>query len=273
MINRISTYFPFAKATYKSDYFAYKSRFFLWSMANAVSFLAQLFLGKAVYANSAAEVINGYSLDEMVMYLGMAKMVECMSFASVESNVSEGIRDGRIVNNLIKPINYRTELLFRAIGQVMGSISLFLPVYMLIFGLFAYTNEIAVPCQTYGIVIGFVYLVLSFMMNYYISLIASCLVFRTVRSSGIYQLKKTLINFMSGSFLPIVFYPRFLQHAIKYLPFVYLRYYPSVVLQGKLSLKESLYKLCIGFLWMLILGAVSTNLWKRMTKKLVVFGG
>ncbi len=273
MINMISVYIPFAKATIKSEYFAYKSRFFLWSIANTVSFLAQFFLWEAIYSNSTTPVLRGYSFEEMVSYIGVSKIVECMSFASVEGNVSNAIRDGRIINSLVKPINYRVELLFRALGQVLGSIILFLPIYLCVFGLFAYSNGLKLKFYFLNIVMGFAFLLVAFAMNYYISLIFSSFIFKTVKSTGVYQLKKTIISFFAGALFPIAFYPRFLQNVIKYLPFKYLRYYPSIVIQGKINLNDLYSALGIGLVWIIILAFISSMLWNRMIKKLIVFGG
>lgn len=273
MMHTVTTYLPFTKATFKSEYFAYKSRFFLWAVANAVSFLAQLFLWKAIYASADTEILNGYSFAEMVLYLGVSKIVECMSFASVEGNVSKGIRDGRIANSLIKPISYRVELLFRSFGQILGSVCLFLPLYLCIFVIFICKNHVEVNVRLSGLVIGCCYLVLAFMLNYYISLIFSCVIFKTVKSSGIYQLKKTLLSFLSGSLFPIAFYPKFLQRTMQYLPFTYLRYYPNIVLQGKMTGADSIQLLGIGVLWLVVLAFLSTKLWDRMLKNIMVFGG
>ena len=165
MLRVLSVYFPFTKATLKSEYFAYKSRFFLWALANCVSFLAQLFLWKAIYENSASLVINGYSFCEMVEYLGIAKIVECISFASIERKVSKGIRDGEIANSLIKPINYRTELLFCSFGQVIGSSCLFLPVYLISFAVFCLSNGVNVYISFKNVIFSIIYISMAFISH------------------------------------------------------------------------------------------------------------
>lgn len=273
MIRTIRTYFPFAKATVKSEYFAYRSRFLLWAIANCVSFVAQLFLWKAIYENSPDAIIKGYSFSEMILYLGISKIVECMSFASIENKVSKGVRDGEIANSLIKPIKYKTELLFRSLGQIVGSTCLFLPMYLLTFFLFSKLNGVTFELKLGNVLIAIVFLALAFMLNYYISLISSAVIFRTVKHSGIYQLKKTLVSFLAGALFPIAFYPTVLQKAVNFMPFIYLRYYPTIVMQGKVTAIESLQILVIGVLWVVVLGVVASALWKKMIKKLMVFGG
>ncbi len=273
MIRVFRTYYPFAKATVKSEYFAYKSRFLLWATANSVNFLAQLFLWKAIYDNSADSIIKGYSYSEMVVYLGISKIVECMSFASIEKKVSKGIRDGEIVNSLIKPINYKTELLFSSLGQIFGSTCLFLPIYLFTLFLFGKFNGVKVGVNAGNLLVSFLFLAIAFMLNYYISLISSAIIIKTIKHSGIYQLKKTLVSFFAGALFPISFYPDFLQTAINYMPFVYLRFYPTIVMQGKISVRESLMTLSVGFFWVIVLGVIASALWKRTIKKIMVFGG
>lgn len=273
MISFIKTYIPFTKAVIKSEYFAYKSRFMLWALASTVSFVAQLLLWKAIFNNSTEKVINGYSFAEMILYIGISKCVECASFATVEAQVANGIKQGSLVNSLIKPISFKTELLFRAIGQIGGSCFLFLPIYGLAFGIFVKKNNIDTNFLTLNVALGFFYCILAFMLNYYISLIFSCIVFKTFKYRGIYQLKKTMVAFFSGALFPVSFYPAFFRKLIMFFPFVYLRYYPIVIFQGRLSLTEMKTKFIVGIGWLLILSIISNILWRKSIKNLVVFGG
>lgn len=274
MINLWSIYFPFAKGTLKSDYLAYKSRFMLWAIANGVSFMAQLFLWKAIYSNSKESMIGGYSFSELITYLGFARIAECVSYSSLESSVANGIKDGRIVNSFIKPISFRMELLFRSIGQVAGSLCLFIPVYMMIFFVFSKMNGITIGHVSLGnFFLGTIFLLLAFFLNYFISLLSSCIIFKTIKYMGIYQVKKTLIGLLSGAFFPITFYPVFIKKVMRYLPFVYLRYYPCSVLQGTTDRSEMMTGLCIAVLWIFILYFISSYFWKKAKNELVIFGG
>lgn len=273
MIQIFRTYSPFAKTTLKSDYFAYRSRFLLWAFANCVSFLAQLLLWKAVYNNSTESIIKGYSFNEMISYIGISKIVECMSFASIEKKVSNGIRDGDIANSLIKPINYKIELLFNSIGQIIGSTCLFFPLYLLVYYIFCITNHVIINFELSNVLLFPLFILIAFMLNYYISLISSAVIIKSIKHSGVYLLKKTIVSFLAGSLFPTSFYPVFLRKMISYMPFVYLRFYPTIVLQGKISIRDSFVVLTGGFFWVLVTGVLASILWNKMIRMIESFGG
>lgn len=273
MLAYLKAYIQFTKATARSEYFAYKSRFLLWAFSNAISFIAQLFLWKAVYANTSVEMINGYSVNDMMYYLCVSRIVECFSFVSVEAYVAKGIKDGQIAIDLIRPVNYKCELLFRALGQIIGSVVLFLPVYLILFAFFTVFNRFKVLVDPSTVVLGVILTVLAFLLNFVISLLVSCLIFKTTKHTGVYMMKKTAIAFLSGAMLPISFYPDIVQKVIRYAPFAYLRYYPISAFLGK---TDGIYMYDVfirGLLWLVFLIICLRIIWARSIKKMLVFGG
>lgn len=273
MFNFFSIYFRFTVATLKSDYFLNKYRFLVWSFSNSLSFLVQLILWSAVYSNSTQIEIHGYTHNDMVLYLGISRLIECITFSSLESHVSNAIRDGKIANSLIKPIDFRLELLFRSFGQILGSCVLFLPFYLFVFIYFFDFHIIFHSIPPVFLLFSFIYLIYAFAINFFISLIFSCAIFITIKYVGIYQLKKTLVGLFSGALFPISFYPKSVYILIRVLPFSYLRYYPSLALQCKGTIQEHLIRLLIGLFWSVFLFFISNRIWHKSVSNLIIFGG
>lgn len=271
MINSFKSYFPFCKAVIKQEYFAYKYKFLIWSVSNTISLLLQIMLWIAVYRNADDSIINGYALPQMLQYVILSKIIESVTYASVESKVSDDYRSGNIAVNICRPINYENELLFRSIGECIGSTILFLPVYIFVYMATQHFFRGASIAWS-NILVSIVLSASAFFMNYLISMIFSIFVFRTVLYSGVTEFKKVVLKILSCSFFPLEFYPEMLQKILNKLPFGYLRYYPIACLQGKLGgrMADILLQNCV---WLIVLAFISKLLWKKAYSTMTNYGG
>lgn len=267
----LRTYTPFSKYIIKQNYFAYKSRFLLWTISNIVLILAQIFLYIALFSNSNTLEINGYTKNEMIQYIIYSKIIESFSFVSVEQQLGNDIRDGSIVNSLIKPINYKIELLFRSIGGAVGSTLLFSPFYFIILLIFNY--EFIFSIKFVNILIFILFVIIAFILNFFISMIFASIIFNTIKYNGIYEVKKTIIKLFSGALFPLSFYPPILQTLLKYLPFTYLRYIPVCIIQGKFDFQTLPLQFLIALFWIFVLYLASFFSFKLQIKKISIFGG
>lgn len=269
----VKTYFVFSLAEFKSKYMAYKTRFLLWVFTNAISVLAQLFLWVAIFNSASTGIINGMTKLQMINYVVVSKIVESMTFASVESQVSNDYADGRIAMSLVKPIQYRSELLFRSFGSVAGSITLFLPIYLVIF-IFANINNIFSMSFSMINLICFLFsIIIAFFINYYISIIFSSFIFKTIKSSGLYEVKKSIIKLLSGALFPLAFYPQIISSILKYMPFIYMRFIPVSIIQGAYTYPELVQIIIIGLGWLTVLFTLSRLIWARCLKFVSIYGG
>ncbi|MBC6356703.1 hypothetical protein ERK19_04975 [Lactobacillus helsingborgensis] len=266
-----SIYITFSKAELKQNYLAYKSRFFLWIGSNSVTLIIQIILWMAIFDSSPSETINGYTKAGMIDYNVISKITESFTFVSFESKVSEDIDNGSIVMDLMRPIDYTKELLFRSFGEVLGSILMFSPIYILIGFI---VNDFHLHFSNILSIFMYLFFILiAFLMNFFLCLLFSSFIFKTIKSRGVYALKTTLIGLLSGALIPMDMYPRFIRSFLSYSPLIYLRYVPISVITGKINFYQSLIYLFIGIPWTIILYFISKALWKRQIVSLTIFGG
>ncbi|WP_282805570.1 ABC transporter permease [Lactobacillus isalae] len=269
-MSSIKSYYFFSLAELKQNYLAYKSRFMLWVFANTIVLLVQLFLWLAIYNNASTATINGFSKMEILNYCIISKIIEAFTYVSFEAKVAKDLDNGNITMNLIKPINYRVELFFRAFGSILGSIVLFVPVYVLIWLI---VNKFKVYFCGLQSLLFFISLINAFLLNYFICLICSSFLIKTIKSKGIYFLKLTIINFLSGAFFPLAFLPFKVHQIINFLPFIQLRSVPIEIFMRRIIGKEIFINFFISIFWIFIFYQLSSYLWNRQLKKLESFGG
>ncbi|MBU1092983.1 MAG: ABC-2 family transporter protein [Firmicutes bacterium] len=272
--DKVRIYIPFTIATFKQQFLAYRSRLIIWMIANFITVLFQVYLWISIYSNYEGTSINGYTLVNMINYIIVSKVIESLTFINIEPIISRDVNEGRIATSLIKPISYKTELLFRSLGNILGSLLLFIPIYAAMFIIFNWHSLSEIKLNLGIVLLSLTFIIISFVVNYLIALIFSSVIFKTIRHRGIYEIKKTIILLMSGALFPIEFYPSFLSKILKYTPFIYLRYIPvSFIINYSLSMKEIIEYVLFGAFWMAFLFFIASIVWNKMFKRIIVYGG
>jgi ABC-type uncharacterized transport system, permease component len=79
-------------------------------------------------------------------------------------------------------------------------------------------------------------IIFAFLMNFYINYCIGMTAFWLVQSSGIRMVYQVIAEILSGSLIPLVFFPKVLQKMLFFLPFQYTTYVPASVVMGKYTL-------------------------------------
>ena len=87
------------------------------------------------------------------------------------------------------------------------------------------------------------------------------------------SLKETLISFLSGTLLPIAFFPKGLREAVSGMPFAGMSQNPILILMMKYDLAESLRCVALSAAWIVALELFAKGLFSRAIRKVTVQGG
>jgi len=87
------------------------------------------------------------------------------------------------------------------------------------------------------------------------------------------QVKKHLIRLLSGSIIPIWFFPQGLRSVLELLPFAYLYQLPLDFFIGHYDTQSAVRGLAVQSFWLIFLWLVFLFLQKRVTRRLLVQGG
>ena len=191
--------------------------------------------------------------------------------------INRDIRQGRIGNFLIKPISYRGKFIASNIGAFL--------VVSLVFGIPLYATGL-------GVLIGIGYLpvasIWDFIAHFLLFLIASvlaCLLhgaisyifgilcFYTTAAWGLNALKTTVIAFLSGTLLPIAFFPNIFREIVSYMPFAGMSQNPILILMMKYDYLECGKVILISFGWWVLLELIGKLLFNHAIKIVTVQGG
>ena len=97
--------------------------------------------------------------------------------------------------------------------------------------------------------------------------------FTAISMDALFQVKKHLIRLLSGSIIPIWFFPDWLADILNLLPFVYIYQLPLDIYIGSASELDISRRMMIQLVWFILLAGIFLLLSKKSLKKVMVQGG
>lgn len=266
-------YLPFSKAQMQ-EFVNYRAHAVVWVLMEFMFLVLQYFIWKAIYDNSPNDVINGYSFIGMITYVLLVRVVSSLTFVMPSGYISDDIRSGAIAMNLIKPINYRTQLFFKSLGDIVNSIVFFvipITITLVIVALFVDLEM----TFTLPVILAFILSILfAFTIRFFIGYIFGLIIFLTINSFGIFQLRRAIEGIFSGVIIPLHFFPEWLYQIALFLPFMQGLYVPIRIIMGNYETHlDILYALLFQAMWIVILYVLAVFFWKKVVHRLVVLGG
>lgn len=217
-----------AFVTYK-EWSAYRTHSMVSIFVGPVYFIVQYFIWTAVYGGNAS--LNGLSLDSMIRYFGASALIGYLTMDFADWNLSMLIRTGKFLTFTLRPINHRFFALSQKAGhRVLGFFFEFIPclaIFTLIIGIDM------TPANYLWVILS---VALAFLMNFYVNYSLGMLSFWFVQSGGVRAVFQLVSGIFSGSLIPLIFFPDWLQKVQFFLPFQYTSYLPTMVFLGEYSL-------------------------------------
>lgn len=273
-------YKPFFRAG-AIDLLAYKFNLFTWLIVSILEVACIVFLWFGVYQssiNGMDTIINGFSFKEMICYVVMINIYNFVSFDGTTLwTIDDEIRNGTIAMSFVKPISYRTRFIATTLGSVcMKILMLGLPLFTISYLIFNLVGFITIA--SFG---SFLLYLLLFLISQFIAILLTdtfnyifgVLCFYTTSSWGLNQLKEVILQFLSGSLIPLTFFPGVFKIIATYLPFAGIAQNPILILLMKLSYLDAIKFIGISILWLILLELFARWLFYTASKKVTIQGG
>ena len=280
LFRKLKKYIPFFKAG-SINAMAYKFNTFSWFIISLIQFFAVIFLWIAIYKNSENginSVINGFTFKEIIVYMLFTQIFNFSTFDSqTVETIDDEIHDGTIALSFIKPISYRLRLLATHYGiNTFTIVVLGLPCLVIayvVFFVIGYIPHYNVFQLIHHIFFFILSQILACTIFDTVNYICGILCFYTTAGWGLNQTKEVVVSFLSGSMLPLAFFPGAFGKVIKALPFAGLTQDPVMILLGKFSLQQEFLLVVKNIFWLVILELIGRILFIHASKKLTVQGG
>lgn len=214
-----------ALVTYK-EWSAYRTHSMVSIFVGPVYFIVQYFIWTSVYSGQDKTLYN-MDLSQILTYFGASTLIGYLTMDFADWNLQMLVRTGKFITFNLRPIHHRFFALSQKIGhRILGFIFEFLPCLLI----FQFVFKINMIPKYPGWTI--LSIILSFLMNFYVNYCIGMTAFWLTQASGIKNVFNILTSLLSGSVLPLVFFPEILQKILFFLPFQYISYVPARVFIG-----------------------------------------
>lgn len=247
---------------------AYKFDVYGNIIMQTIIMIATAFFWKALFKN--AESMGGVSVDTMLTYTVISSMISVVLITNVEWRITESVQTGAIAIDLMRPVNIFEVFFAENLGSVTA---LFFQNLLPIFIIGSLFIKLPVPRSAYEFMLFLISLVLAFFINWYLSVIFGMFSFKVIEMSALIQVKKHLVRLLSGSMIPLWFFPNWLRSVLEILPFPYIYQLPLSIYVGHYTSESLVRGLLIQILWVMALFIIETRLEKQAIKHVMVQGG
>ena len=259
-------YWELAKSQIKVD-IAYISLHWTSMCSGILKVFLLFYFWKAVYANRST--INEMNFSTMITYVIIALMLE--SYVSgVGNNLSRGIKNGEIANELLKPYHYLDKLVSLDIGfKISNLIRISFPMFLIS----VLVLRVELPGSPVSLFLFLISALFGVLIGTQLDLLIGILAFWTTNTWGIKILRDSIIKFFSGALVPLTLFPQWFQIIGDYLPFKHMIFIPVSIYVGQFNTHESINCLLFQFLWLILLFSIVRIVWMLSIRKITIFGG
>ncbi len=247
---------------------AYKFDVFANIILQCIVMFAASFFWRALYEGK--EYVQGVKMEDMLTYTVISSLMAIFFTTCVEDRVIDSIIDGIVATDMMKPINLYGMYFAEDFGNV---ISLMFQNGLPIFLIACVFIKIPNPPNALCFFAFLISLILGFLINWMFAAIFSMWAFSAISMKPMVHLKRHIVRLLSGSIVPMWFFPEWMQSILNVLPFKYMYQLPLSIYIGKISIGEVGKELLIQTCWIFILIIIFVFLEKKMTKKVMIQGG
>ncbi|MBD5524665.1 MAG: hypothetical protein HDR04_09635 [Lachnospiraceae bacterium] len=240
-------------------------------LIDVISALLTCFIQTSLWqALLTGNYMSGLSFEVMVPYVIITYFSAALTHINIAVVIENSIRDGSILYNLIRPVNYRRYLLSGMVGENTFKACINT---LIIFIASIFVYGIYVP-KSFLCVLGFVIsLSLGVMLMFEITYVCGLSAFWLQRTWFIDWFLEAFVIFFGGSAVPLWFYPEILQKVSIILPFRYVSYEAINIYLGHYNMEVCITKILISILWIIVLRTAGTVMWKYAQKRVEINGG
>lgn len=248
--------------------FNYKYEFFIGLISKIILLFASAFFWKAAY--NGLDTISMVDERQMLIYTVISIIMNGVFSVTIEGNIRSRVRMGNVAVDFIKPVNIFAMYFSEDVGLMVTSIiQSAVPVFIcsLLFIVAPF------PSSALNLLLFLISSAVSFMILWLISAVFGLLYFWFIDLGPLGGIKNYLIQILSGSFIPIWFFPKGLQTFLKYLPFTYIYQHPIGIYIGRTPLNEAVSGIVIQVIWAAAFLLLFDRMRKNIEGNILVQGG
>ena len=230
--------------------------------------ITSAYFWKALYKGRS--MAGGVDADSMLTYIIVSSLLSVLLITNVERRIENSVIRGTIAVDMMKPVNIFGVYFAEDIGNIAALVFQNMLPILLIGSILIKVPSMA---DIHDLPLFILAVFVSFLINWLIAALFGMIAFSAVNIDALIQVKKHLLRLLSGSIIPIWFFPSGVSKVLGALPFVYIYQLPLSIYIGRGDRAEQLSQMRIQLLWLLILSGLFLFVQHRAERKVMVQGG
>lgn len=248
---------------------AYRFEVFASVGTNIVILLASVYLWKAAYAGGAG-ANQAVTLQDMTTYTILSIVLGSVFVCDVQNTIYSKIREGQIVTDFYRPIPllacYLADDLGSMLSALVNKVAPMIIIAALVFG-------VPWPASALSLLMFVASCLLSYAILWLLSALVGLIAFWVMELGNMGMVKDSIVRILSGSIVPLWFFPESVQAVSRFLPFQYTYQTPLGIYIGAIDMKEALLAMAVQLGWIAILFVLMAAFWKQTKRKTLIQGG
>ncbi len=264
--HRIGVYAAIA-AMVPKEYFTYRIWFWVGLILRAIGMTIYVFFWRAVYADT--NTISGLNLQQALNYILLAQVFSPLLDIFLIFEFGYNLREGQMAIALLRPISLEGSYYVQAFARlIVGMIS---QIPMILIATFLFGLQWPSDPMVWAAFI--ITVILGRSVLFFFDWILACLTFYTTEVWGLGVLIDGISIFFSGSLIPLVMVPSWLQVITQSFPFAQAMYVPISLLTGIVPLSQVPQLWLVQLAWLAGLGLLAKLIFSTAIRKVTVQGG
>jgi len=249
-------------------YLTYRFEVFAALATRFILILANVFLWNCVYSGQTA--ISDVSREQMITYSVLSACLSVLYQCGIQSALSNDVRGGNVAILLIRPYHLLAGYFWEDVGTILvKAFTIALPI-VVVSSIFL---PVLGPVSAGVLLLSALGGLCGFLILWLLSALVSMFTFVTLELGNMGVVKDTVVAILSGSMIPIWFFPEGAERFLMMTPFPYTYQTPLGLYIGKISPEEGAGQILIQLCWVVVLGAVVSYVWRKVQKKVLIQGG
>lgn len=239
-------------------------------MSNVSMFVTILFW-VLIYRSNQTEIIGGYSITDMITFFVVSGLFSTFILNGGGFEISDMIKNGDLSKALIKPHNIGVFLYWKYLSNSLVEFLKQFSFLILIVPFFA--RYLTWKLSVRSAILLIMDLLTATVVSHLIWLLLGMMAFWIEQARAVMWSFAVILNFLSGMFIPLDFFPQWSVKILEFMPFAVFSYIPAKLYMNQLSFTEGIRLLIIYLIWAVVLLVLNLTVWKYGVKRYSAIGG
>ncbi|MEO5807973.1 ABC-2 family transporter protein [Devosia sp.] len=264
----MSKYLAFAQSALQTQ-LAYRGQVWAAWFGRLIQVFAWIAIWMAVYKDAGS--VNGVTLPEMITYAVIGStLITAWDWRKLIYTLGNSVTSGDVAIYLLKPLRFPLYLFATECGNLTYRIAAIAVPVIIVATL---TYGVLPPASLFHGLMFLAFFALSFVLMFLMAALCGLLAFWLMTAFSLEWTLQGILSLLSGSAIPLWFFPDAAQGLIKLLPSAWIGYHPIAVYLGKTTVSETWFYFTLGLGWAGLMAGGVALLWRAAATRITVQGG